>query len=67
MQFVKLSLSIVIVGGLFWLSNQNYLLFHSLVEVFSIVVAFMIFGFAWNSRAYTRNDFLVVRPAGRID
>lgn len=37
----------------------GYLLFHSLVELFSIVIAFSIFLIAWNSRESTDNDFLL--------
>jgi len=45
--------------GAYFLSNYNYLLFHSVVEVFSIVIAFAIFVVAWNSRSYHDNDYLV--------
>ncbi len=45
--------------GLFLVSRQNYLIFHSLSEVFCIVIAFGIFMFAWNSRDITDNNFLV--------
>ncbi|MEM2125383.1 MAG: MASE3 domain-containing protein [Candidatus Methanosuratincola sp.] len=37
----------------------GYLLFHSLVELFSIVIAFSIFLIAWNSRESMDNDFLL--------
>lgn len=36
----------------------SYLLFHSLVELFSIVIAFTIFVIAWNSKQSMDNDFL---------
>ncbi|MCF7891342.1 diguanylate cyclase [Candidatus Bipolaricaulota bacterium] len=45
--------------GAYFLSNYNYLLFHSVVEVFSIVIAFAIFVVAWNTRSYHDNDYLV--------
>ena len=41
-------------------SFYNYLLFHSLVELFSIVVAVVIFVIAWNSRRNIDNDFFLV-------
>ncbi|MFZ5352834.1 MAG: MASE3 domain-containing protein [Bacillota bacterium] len=41
-------------------SFYNYLLFHSLAEVFSIVVAFMVFMLVWNSMKYLRNNYLIL-------
>jgi len=37
----------------------NYLLFHVLVEIFSIVVAFGIFIIAWNSSYFVKNNFIL--------
>lgn len=37
----------------------NYLLFHNIAEIFSIVVACSIFILAWNSREFMNNDFLL--------
>ena len=37
----------------------NYLLFHSLSEIFSIVIACGIFMFSWNAREVMENDFLL--------
>ena len=37
----------------------NYLLFHSLVELFSICVAFCIFMIAWNARQITQSRYLL--------
>ncbi|MFB6215011.1 MAG: MASE3 domain-containing protein [Candidatus Bipolaricaulia bacterium] len=45
-------------GGYF-LAIYNYLLFHSLIEVWSIVVAIGIFIIAWHSRDYIENDYLL--------
>lgn len=39
-----------ILFGLYLTSLYSYLLFHSLVELFSIVVGCIIFVIAWNSR-----------------
>jgi len=41
-------------------SLHNYLLFHSLAEVFSIVIAFGIFMVAWNTRRYTSTPYLLL-------
>jgi signal transduction histidine kinase len=45
--------------GLYVIAQYNFLLFHSLVEVFSIVVAGAIFMLAWNARQFMRNDYLL--------
>lgn len=45
--------------GLYLTSLYNYLLFHSLVEIFSIVIAFSIFILAWNCHKIIDNDYLI--------
>lgn len=45
--------------GLYFTTRVNYLLFHSLVEGFSIVVGASIFIVAWNSKKYIRNPYLL--------
>lgn len=45
--------------GLYLTSLYSYLLFHSLAEIFSIVVAWSIFVIAWNSKKYIENPYLV--------
>lgn len=53
-------LLLVLIGlGLYWISRENYLLFHGIVEVFSIVVACAIFMIAWNSRRLLDNHYLL--------
>lgn len=37
----------------------NYLLFHSLAEMFSIFIACGIFMFAWNARQFLKNNYLI--------
>ena len=49
----------VVLLGLYITSFYNFLLFHSLAEIFSIVVSFTIFMIAWNSREYIENDYLI--------
>jgi len=41
------------------IGQSNYLLFHSLAELFSIVIAFGIFVIGWNSRNYYSNNYLL--------
>ena len=48
-----------VLGGLYLSSRVSYLLFHSLAELFSVVVAFSVFVIAWNSRRYIKNGYLL--------
>jgi len=45
--------------GLYAASRYNYLLFHSLAELFSIVIACGIFMVAWNSRRILENNYVL--------
>lgn len=54
---------IIIAGvfvGLYFLSRENYLLFHGIVEIFSIIIAFSTFLFVWNSRNFFENHYFLV-------
>lgn len=44
---------------LYFISRSNYLLFHVIVEVFSIIVACGVFMIAWNSRRFHQNGFFL--------
>lgn len=44
--------------ALFFLGRSNYLLFHSLSELFAISVAFGVFLLMWNTRTYLREPAL---------
>jgi len=52
--FGFLLLSLVLLTSL-----HSFLLFHSLVELFSIIVAFGIFIVAWNTRRFLENNYLL--------
>jgi serine phosphatase RsbU (regulator of sigma subunit) len=45
---------------LFGISRVNYLLFHSLVEMIAVLVAFSIFVIAWNTRRIVSNPYVLV-------
>ena len=45
-------------GVLYLISLYNYLLFHSLAELFSISVAVAVVMLTWNTRRFMNNDFL---------
>ena len=50
---------VLLLSGLYLTSLYSYLLFHSLSEIFSIVVACGIFMIAWNSRQFLDNNYLL--------
>lgn len=45
--------------GLYFTAHINYLVFHTLAETFSVVIAFSIFVIAWNSKKYIHNAYLL--------
>lgn len=52
-------LGAAILFGLYLTSLYSYLLFHSLVEIFTVVVGFAIFIIAWNARHLLDNGYLI--------
>ncbi|HVP78256.1 MAG TPA: MASE3 domain-containing protein [Thermodesulfobacteriota bacterium] len=58
-QNLYILLAILILVGLYLSSLYSYLLFHSLAELFSIIIACGIFMIAWNSRQFIRNNYLL--------
>ncbi len=48
------------VAGLVYVSRCNYLLFHSLVEVYHVAVCWGIFFVAWSARPLFRNSYLCI-------
>jgi PAS domain S-box-containing protein len=56
---VTLLFGFIILAGLYLSSLHNFLLFHTLGEVFSIAVSFGIFMIAWNVKDFAENGFIV--------
>ncbi len=54
-----LATCVAIIFCLYLTSQKNYLLFHCLVEFFSVGVACCIFMIAWNARRFLANDYLL--------
>jgi len=50
---------IVILSSLYLLSTRHYLLFHSIVEIATVAVAFAIFLIFWNSRRFVQNGYML--------
>jgi len=57
--FHFISVSFIVLTGLYLTNLYSYLLFHTIAEIFSIVVACGIFIIAWNSMKYIENSYLI--------
>jgi signal transduction histidine kinase len=58
-KYLNLFGAILLLSGLYFTTLHHYLLFHTLAELFSIVIAFGIFVVAWNSRHFHKNNYLL--------
>ncbi len=45
-------------------SLHSYLLFHSLIELFTVVISFGIFAVAWSSKSFVSNYYLLILGIG---
>jgi signal transduction histidine kinase/CheY-like chemotaxis protein len=57
---------VIVIAGLYISERFNYLLFHSLAELFSIVIAITLFLIMWNSKKYMENKVLVFIGTGYL-
>jgi PAS domain S-box-containing protein len=62
--FFYISVTAAAVLGLYFSSLYSYLLFHGLVEIITIAVAFTLFILTWNTREFLTNDYLKVLGIG---
>ena len=53
-------LIMVVFVVLYRISLENYLLFHSIAEIFSICIAISIFVITWNAIQFIENNFLIL-------
>ncbi len=58
-KLVQVLLCLLILPPLYIATRCNFLLFHSLAEIFSIMVAGAIFVVAWNSRNFNQSHYLL--------
>ncbi|MGB8993410.1 MAG: MASE3 domain-containing protein [Desulfobaccales bacterium] len=49
----------LVLTALYLTSLYSYLLFHSLAELFSVVISVGVFAIAWNSRRFLENNYLL--------
>jgi hypothetical protein len=57
-RLLRIGLGLLVVAGVWATSLYSYLLFHTLVELFAIVVAGAVFMLAWNTRPHLDDSFL---------
>jgi len=58
--------ALIISIGLYFLSSYNYLLYHSMIELFAAVVAFTIFSIGWHTRKYSQTNILILLAVGYL-
>jgi signal transduction histidine kinase len=59
MQIRSILIGLLVLVGLFLTSTYNYVLFHSLSEIASILVMYSVFIVAWNTRRFLDNNYLL--------
>jgi len=57
---MKVFLFIIAFSGLYFTSFYNYLLFHFVIEIFTVSVSWCIFIISWNARDKLKNGFYLV-------
>ncbi len=50
---------VAVLTGLYFLEHHSFLLFHTVVELFSVCVAGAIFMIVWNSRHFIQNNYML--------
>lgn len=59
-KFGKILVVIAAAIGLYFTTFHHFLIFHSIVELFSVAIAWGIFAMAWNSRHVMHNNYLLM-------
>lgn len=57
----KLFTLLAVLAGLFWLSRQNWLLFHVLIETSAVLIGVVVFMIVWYSRRFAEVDPFIVQ------
>lgn len=56
---LRMLIILILLAGLYATTYINYLLFHCLAEISSIVIAISFFLITWNSKKYLKNQYLL--------
>jgi len=59
--YVEYVIGLLLLVGFYLASTYHYLLFHSLIEISSIIIASGVFMLTWNSRHFVENDYYLLR------
>ncbi|HID99434.1 MAG TPA: hypothetical protein EYP59_04000 [Thiotrichaceae bacterium] len=59
--YVEYVIGLLLLVGFYLASTYHYLLFHSLIEISSIIIASGVFMLTWNSRHFVKNDYYLLR------
>ena len=57
---------LIALAGIVLTRSYSYVLFHTLAEMFSVVVAFGVFIVAWNSVPIVKNNYLIILGVGSL-
>lgn len=58
--YVESLIILAVISVLYYLSLNNYLLFHTVTEFFSIVICSVVFIITYNARKYLNNNYLLI-------
>ena len=64
--YVAIPLLMLMLGALYLLSLRNYLLYHTLIELLSVVIAFTIFVIGWSTQKYSKNNMFIILATGYL-
>ena len=56
---IEVTVAIMSLIGLYVIGRHSYPVFHTLVELFSIIIGFGLFMMTWNSRRFIDNNYLI--------
>jgi PAS domain S-box-containing protein len=61
---ILVPLLLIVISMFYYVSTFNFLLVHTLIELTGIIVATTIFIIGWNTREFTKNNFMIVLSIG---
>ncbi|MGN7611065.1 MASE3 domain-containing protein [Magnetococcales bacterium HHB-1] len=63
---MQISFPLLLSVALFWIGLDNYLLFHTLSELFTVIIALLMGVVAWQTYPFSKNHFLMFLGCGYI-
>jgi signal transduction histidine kinase len=63
-RYISYTLWFIIIASTIYTSQKDYLLFHSIAELFAVVIAFCIFVILFNSLPYQNKGFMIILGFG---